>query len=94
MSFSTPSLFTRIAIQFDSFSDAKLFLKDNHSLTSPVSTRLQEPTSNPDVSPKNATNERNEYNIQILRHIQWIFGHLLESKLQYYVPKGFWKIFK
>lgn len=47
-----------------------------------------------DLSPKNTTHERNEYNLQILRHIQWIFGHLLESKLQYYVPRGFWKIFK
>ena len=47
-----------------------------------------------ELSPKNSTNERNEYNIQIFRHIQWIFGHLLESKLQFYIPRGFWKIFK
>ena len=47
-----------------------------------------------DLSPKDSTNERNEYNIQIFRHIQSIFGHLLESKLQFYVPRGFWKIFK
>jgi ubiquitin carboxyl-terminal hydrolase 9/24 len=47
-----------------------------------------------DLSPKNSSNERNEYNIQIFRHIQWIFGHLLESKLQFYIPRGFWKIFK
>ncbi len=47
-----------------------------------------------DLSPKNSPNERNEYNIQIFRHIQCIFGHLLESKLQFYIPRGFWKIFK
>jgi ubiquitin carboxyl-terminal hydrolase 9/24 len=47
-----------------------------------------------ELSPKNTANERNEYNIQIFRHIQWIFGHLLESKLQFYIPRGFWKIFK
>ena len=38
--------------------------------------------------------ERSEYNVQILRHIQRLFGHLLESKLQFYIPRGFWKIFK
>ena len=37
---------------------------------------------------------RNEYNISILGHLQSIFGHLLDSKLQYYIPRGFWKAFK
>ncbi|XP_074657837.1 ubiquitin carboxyl-terminal hydrolase 9X-like [Tubulanus polymorphus] len=37
---------------------------------------------------------RNDYNIGVLKHIQMIFGHLQASKLQYYVPKGFWKHFK
>ena len=44
--------------------------------------------------PKDSNNDRNEYNIQILRQIQRIFGHLLDSKLQFYIPKEFWKIFK
>lgn len=79
----------------DSFSDTKLFLKDNQSLPSPSTTsRQSEPSNTLESSPKNLVNERNEYNLQILRHIQWIFGHLLESKLQYYIPRGFWKIFK
>ena len=26
--------------------------------------------------------------------LQSVFGHLLESKLQYYVPEKFWKCFK
>ncbi|CAF0941972.1 unnamed protein product [Adineta ricciae] len=77
---------------FDSFSDTKFFLKDSQSMTSP--TKQQEITNTTETSPKNTTNERNEYNIQIFRHIQWIFGHLLESKLQFYIPRGFWKIFK
>jgi ubiquitin carboxyl-terminal hydrolase 9/24 len=38
--------------------------------------------------------ERKDYNLGVLKHIQMIFGHLLCSKLQYYVPKGFWKHFK
>ena len=26
--------------------------------------------------------------------LQQIFGHLLDSKLQYYVPEKFWNVFK
>ncbi|XP_016334766.1 ubiquitin carboxyl-terminal hydrolase 24-like, partial [Sinocyclocheilus anshuiensis] len=26
--------------------------------------------------------------------VQSLFGHLMESKLQYYIPENFWKIFK
>ncbi|CAF3682375.1 unnamed protein product [Rotaria sp. Silwood1] len=64
---------------FDPISDGKSSIKDNKITVSPT---------------KDTKNDRNEYNIQILRQIQRIFGHLLESKLQYYIPKGFWKIFK
>lgn len=35
-----------------------------------------------------------EYNLGVLKNIQAIFAHLAESKLQYYVPRGFWKHFK
>ncbi len=34
------------------------------------------------------------YNIGLLKQMQIIFGHLLLSKSQYYVPKGFWRHFK
>lgn len=37
---------------------------------------------------------RREYNMNIFRHLQMIFGHLAESKMQYYVPKGFWRHFR
>ena len=30
----------------------------------------------------------------ILPELQCVFGHLLESKLQYYAPENFWKKFK
>ncbi|CAF5031929.1 unnamed protein product, partial [Rotaria socialis] len=69
---------------YDSFSEAKSFHKDNYGVTSP--SKQQELNNTIESSPKDTTNERNEYNIQIFRHIQRIFGHLLESKLQYYVP--------
>jgi len=38
--------------------------------------------------------ERREYNIKILRYVQCMFAHLSGSKLQYYVPKGFWRHFR
>ena len=37
---------------------------------------------------------RKDYNLGVLKQIQAIFGHLVLSKFQYYVPKGFWKHFK
>ncbi|XP_066267004.1 ubiquitin carboxyl-terminal hydrolase 9X-like isoform X4 [Branchiostoma lanceolatum] len=37
---------------------------------------------------------RKEYDMGVLRQIQAIFGHLAASKLQYYVPRGFWKQFR
>ena len=30
----------------------------------------------------------------VFHQIQYVFGHLLESKLQYYIPEKFWKVFK
>lgn len=38
--------------------------------------------------------ERKDYNMGVLKQIQVIFGHLANSKLQYHVPRGFWKHFK
>nr|XP_051683860.1 probable ubiquitin carboxyl-terminal hydrolase FAF-X [Oryctolagus cuniculus] len=40
------------------------------------------------------TEDRKEYNIGVLRHLQVVFGHLAASRLQYYVPRGFWKQFR
>ncbi|XP_016350844.1 probable ubiquitin carboxyl-terminal hydrolase FAF-X, partial [Sinocyclocheilus anshuiensis] len=38
--------------------------------------------------------DRKDYNIGVLRQLQVIFGHLAASRLQYYVPRGFWKQFR
>ncbi|XP_075815088.1 ubiquitin carboxyl-terminal hydrolase 9Y-like [Microtus pennsylvanicus] len=38
--------------------------------------------------------DRKEYNIGVLKHLQIIFGHLASSQLQYYVPRGFWQQFR
>ncbi|XP_062303511.1 probable ubiquitin carboxyl-terminal hydrolase FAF-X isoform X2 [Osmerus eperlanus] len=45
-----------------------------------------------DDKPK--SEDRKEYNMGVLRHLQVIFGHLAASRLQYYVPRGFWKQFR
>ncbi|XP_056292255.1 probable ubiquitin carboxyl-terminal hydrolase FAF-X isoform X5 [Pseudoliparis swirei] len=47
-----------------------------------------------DDKPSSKSEDRKEYNIGVLRHLQVIFGHLAASKLQYYVPRGFWKQFR
>ncbi|XP_030636958.1 probable ubiquitin carboxyl-terminal hydrolase FAF-X [Chanos chanos] len=47
-----------------------------------------------DKSCLNKAEDRKEYNIGVLRHLQVIFGHLAASRLQYYVPRGFWKQFR
>ncbi|XP_033884099.3 ubiquitin carboxyl-terminal hydrolase 24-like isoform X2 [Acipenser ruthenus] len=41
---------------------------------------IEEDTENPEES--------------VFYQVQSLFGHLMESKLQYYVPENFWKIFK
>ena len=43
---------------------------------------------------KSKEQERKEYNLKVLRQVQAIFGHLSESKLQFHIPRGFWKSFR
>ena len=38
--------------------------------------------------------QRRQYNLSIFKNLQMIFGHLAESKMQFYVPKGFWRQFR
>ncbi|OWF40886.1 probable ubiquitin carboxyl-terminal hydrolase FAF-X isoform X2 [Mizuhopecten yessoensis] len=45
-------------------------------------------------SVSNKDEARKEYHQGVLKQIQLIFGHLATSKLQYYVPRGFWKHFR
>lgn len=40
------------------------------------------------------TDERKDYNLKVLKYVQCIFAHLAGSKLQFYVPQGFWKHFR
>lgn len=45
-----------------------------------------------DVS--STTDDRKETNRKVLMQIQSIFGHLQEGKVQFHVPKGFWRDFR
>ena len=47
-----------------------------------------------DDESKNCQENRKDYNITVFKYTQAIFGHLALSKLQYYVPRGFWKHFR
>lgn len=65
-------------------------LNNNDKLASP--TELNE--ADKENHKQSEEEQRKEYNMSIFRHLQMIFGHLAESKMQYYVPKGFWRQFR
>ena len=44
--------------------------------------------------PGGGTGDRKETHCKVLMQLQSIFGHLLEGKVQFYIPKGFWKDFR
>ena len=54
----------------------------------------EEERKDEEKSMSNKDDERKEYHFGVLKQIQLIFGNLAASKLQYYVPRGFWKHFK
>lgn len=43
---------------------------------------------------KDKEQEVKKYQVSVLSQIQFIFGHLAQSQLQFHVPQGFWKTFK
>lgn len=43
---------------------------------------------------KDKEQEVKKYQVSVLNQIQFIFGHLAQSQLQFHVPQGFWKTFK
>ena len=53
---------------------------------------------NRDNDKENDTNDKEQevkkYRVSVLSQIQFIFGHLAQSQLQFHVPQGFWKTFK
>eukprot|EP00071_Canis_lupus_P016440 XP_005642140.1 probable ubiquitin carboxyl-terminal hydrolase FAF-X [Canis lupus familiaris] len=67
--------------------------QDNESNVDPRDDVFGYPQQFEDKPALSKTEDRKEYNIGVLRHLQVIFGHLAASRLQYYVPRGFWKQF-
>ncbi|XP_070258878.1 ubiquitin carboxyl-terminal hydrolase 9X isoform X3 [Myotis yumanensis] len=78
-------------IDDDMFSDEK---RDNESNVDPRDDVFGYPHQFEYRPALSKTEDREDYNIGVLRHLQVIFGHLAASQLQYYVPEGFWKQFR
>ncbi|XP_077891538.1 ubiquitin carboxyl-terminal hydrolase 9X-like isoform X8 [Ictidomys tridecemlineatus] len=78
-------------IDADMFGDEKQDIENN---VDPRDDVFGYPHQFEDKPVLNKTEDRKEYNIGVLRHLQVIFGHLAASQLQYYVPRGFWKQFR
>ena len=47
-----------------------------------------------EIEAKDKDHQIKKYQVSVLNQIQFIFGHLAQSQLQFHVPQGFWKTFK
>lgn len=47
-----------------------------------------------EIEVKDQEEKLKRYQVSVLNQIQFIFGHLAQSQLQFHVPQGFWKTFK
>ena len=47
-----------------------------------------------EIEAKDKDQQIKKYQVSVLNQIQFIFGHLAQSQLQFHVPQGFWKTFK
>lgn len=54
--------------------------------------QLLEPSDDPLPSPSDV--DRKDTHKKVLMQLQSIFGHLMEGKLQFHIPKGFWRDFR
>lgn len=50
--------------------------------------------SNDDPAPSPSDTDRKDTHRKVLMQLQSIFGHLLEGRLQFHIPKGFWRDFR
>ncbi|KAL5475916.1 hypothetical protein EMCRGX_G025794 [Ephydatia muelleri] len=51
-------------------------------------------SSDNELSPSSSETNRKDTNRKVIMQVQSVFGHLLEGKLQYHVPEGFWRDFR
>ena len=70
-----------------------MFLSQNLSIMN-LRGETEKPEKESSEGEKSKEQERKEYNMKVLRQVQGIFGHLSESKLQFHIPRGFWKSFR
>ena len=69
-----------------------IYMHVSHDLPHPLqSPQIIEADPPPPPSP---SDERKETNCQVMRQLQCIFGHLLEGRVQFYIPRGFWRDFR
>ena len=54
--------------------------------------QLLEPCDDPLPSPSDT--DRKDTHKKVLMQLQSIFGHLMNGKLQFHIPKGFWRDFR
>ena len=63
-------------------------------LIGPINNNMENNSTTTTTNQEEEEQQVKQYNIEIFQQIQIIFGHLLSSQAQYYVPKGFWEHFK
>lgn len=78
--------------RFDGASLSSTVIHINHATSNATSTAADDQSAASRA--KSEQESRNDYNVGVLKYVQAIFGHLAASKLQYYIPRGFWKHFK
>lgn len=55
---------------------------------------LLEPSDEQPLPSPSSDSDRKDTHKKVLMQLQSIFGHLMEGKLQFHVPKGFWRDFR
>ena len=48
----------------------------------------------PPPLPSSSDSDRKDTHKMVFTQLQSIFGHLMEGRLQFHVPKGFWRDFR
>lgn len=61
---------------------------------SPLLCQLLDPGDSDEPLPSPSDIDRKDTHRKVLMQLQSIFGHLLEGRLQFHVPKGFWRDFR